>query len=42
MIGMIRQRMEREALNQELDLVVQVVDTFHLPRETVMRTVVSD
>ena len=42
MIGMIRQRMEREALNQEMDLVVQVVDTFHLPRETVMRTVVSD
>ncbi|MFL1495422.1 DUF726 domain-containing protein [Pseudomonas antarctica] len=42
MIGMIRQRMEREALNQELDLVVQVVDTFDLPRETVMRTVVSD
>ena len=42
MIGMIRQRMEREALNQELDLVVQVVDTFDLPRETVMRTVTSD
>jgi len=42
MIGMIRQRMAREALNQEMDLVVQVVDTFHLPRETVMRTVVSD
>ncbi|MCP2052590.1 UNVERIFIED_ORG: uncharacterized protein YaaW (UPF0174 family) [Pseudomonas fluorescens] len=41
-IGMIRQRMEREALNQEMDLVVQVVEAFDLPRETVMRTVASD
>lgn len=41
-IGVIRQRLEREALNQELDLVVQVVEAFDLPRETVMRTVASD
>ncbi|MCX4066967.1 DUF726 domain-containing protein [Pseudomonas sp. S1Bt30] len=41
-IGAIRQRMEREALNQEMDLVVQVVEAFDLPRETVMRTVASD
>ncbi|MBI6565518.1 DUF726 domain-containing protein [Pseudomonas synxantha] len=41
-IGVIRQRMEREALNQELDLVVQVVEAFDLPRDTVMRTVASD
>lgn len=41
-IGAIRQRMEREALNQELDLVVQVVEAYDLPRETVMRTVASD
>jgi uncharacterized protein YaaW (UPF0174 family) len=41
-VGVIRQRLEREALNQELDLVVQVVETFDLPRETVMRTVASD
>lgn len=41
-IGVIRQRMEREALNQEMDLVVQVVEAFDLPRETVMRTVASD
>ncbi|OPA84007.1 hypothetical protein BFW87_29350 [Pseudomonas fluorescens] len=41
-VGLIRQRMEREALNQEMDLVVQVVETFDLPRETVMRTVASD
>ncbi|CRM49368.1 MULTISPECIES: DUF726 domain-containing protein [Pseudomonas] len=41
-VGVIRQRMEREALNQELDLVVQVVEAFDLPRDTVMRTVVSD
>lgn len=41
-VGLIRQRMEREALNQEIDLVVQVVETFDLPRDTVMRTVASD
>ncbi|MBW1250586.1 DUF726 domain-containing protein [Pseudomonas tolaasii] len=41
-VGLIRQRMEREALNQEMDLVVQVVETFDLPRDTVMRTVASD
>jgi uncharacterized protein YaaW (UPF0174 family)/pimeloyl-ACP methyl ester carboxylesterase len=41
-IGVIRQRMEREALNQEMDLVVQVVEAFDLPRDTVMRTVTSD
>ena len=41
-VGMIRQRMEREALNQEMDLAVQVVEAFDLPRETVMRTVASD
>ncbi|RZI24300.1 DUF726 domain-containing protein [Pseudomonas orientalis] len=41
-VGVIRQRLEREALSQELDLVVQVVETFDLPRETVMRTVASD
>lgn len=41
-VGVIRQRMEREALNQEMDLVVQVVEAFDLPRETVMRTVASD
>lgn len=41
-IGVIRQRMEREALNQELELVVQVVEAFDLPRDTVMRTVASD
>ncbi|AMW83121.1 hypothetical protein AK972_2321 [Pseudomonas yamanorum] len=41
-IGVIRERLEREALNQEMDLVVQVVEAFDLPRETVMRTVASD
>ena len=41
-VGVIRQRMEREALNQEMDLVVQVVEAFDLPRDTVMRTVASD
>ncbi|WP_421556673.1 DUF726 domain-containing protein [Pseudomonas kitaguniensis] len=41
-VGVVRQRMEREALNQEMDLVVQVVEAFDLPRETVMRTVASD
>lgn len=41
-IGLIRQRMEREAMSQEMDLVVQVVEAFDLPRETVMRTVASD
>lgn len=41
-VGVIRQRMEREALNQEMDLVVQVVEAFDLPRETVMRTVGGD
>ncbi|MGY2292769.1 DUF726 domain-containing protein [Pseudomonas sp. SDO528_S397] len=41
-IGVIRERMAREALNQEMDLVVQVVEAFDLPRETVMRTVGSD
>ena len=41
-IGVIRERMEREALNQEMDLVVKVVEAFDLPRETVMRTVASD
>jgi len=41
-VGVIRQRMEREALNQEMDLVVQVVEAFDLPRETLMRTVASD
>ncbi|TFY90655.1 DUF726 domain-containing protein [Pseudomonas nabeulensis] len=41
-IGVIRQRMEREALNQEMDLVAQVVEAFDLPRDTVMRTVPSD
>ena len=38
-VGLIRQRMEREAQNQEMDLVVQAFD---LPRDTVMRTVASD
>ena len=41
-VGVIRQRMEREALNQELELVVQVVEAFDLPRDTVMRTVATD
>lgn len=41
-IGVIRERMEREALNQEMDLVAQVVEAFDLPRETVMRTVGPD
>lgn len=41
-VGVIRQRMEREALNQEMDLVVQVVEAFDLPRDRVMRTVASD
>jgi uncharacterized protein YaaW (UPF0174 family) len=41
-VGLIRQRMEREAQNQEIDLVVQVAQAFDLPRDTVMRTVASD
>ncbi len=41
-LGVIRQRMEREALNQEMDLVVQVVEALDLPRETLMRTVSPD
>jgi hypothetical protein len=41
-VGLIRQRMEREAQNQEMDLVVQVAQAFDLPRDTVMRTVASD
>lgn len=38
-LGVIRERMEREALNQELDLVTRVVQALDLPRDTVMRTV---
>lgn len=41
-VGLIRQRMEREAQNREIDLVVQVAQAFDLPRDTVMRTVASD